>query len=96
MGPDRAASGDGVRPLCFAFPKGEVHPGSFVDGDHEVIRRDLGFRGDPSVDVLQERQPGRRRPTFYEGYSKAKSRQLPWPSRSVSNGSWIPFASRRR
>ena len=27
--------------------------------------------------------------------SMAKSRQLPWPSRSVSTGGWIPFASRR-
>src|SRR6185312_11602028 len=70
VGPDRCrsldmrdtGSGDCIRPLCFALPKGEVHTGSFVDGDHEVVRRDLGFRGDPSVDVLQERQPGLRRP----------------------------------
>lgn len=27
--------------------------------------------------------------------SMAKSRQLPWPRPSVSNGGWIPFASRR-
>jgi hypothetical protein len=28
--------------------------------------------------------------------SMAKSRQLPWPIRSVPTGCWTPFASRRR
>ena len=57
---------NGVGALRLAPAKGEILAGSFVERDHQVMRRHVGRRSDTGIDVFQEREPRLFRPPFDE------------------------------
>src|SRR6266849_5894185 len=57
---------DGVGALRLALTKGEILAGSFVERDHQVVRRYACRRGNAGVDVFQECEPRLLRPPFDE------------------------------
>src|SRR6267142_1703296 len=57
---------DGVGALRLALTKGEILAGSFVERDHQVVRRYACRRGDAAVDVFQECEPRLLRAPFNE------------------------------
>lgn len=58
---------DGGCALRFGLAKANIHPRNLIEGDHKIVLRDIRGRRDASVNVVQERQPGFRRPAFDEG-----------------------------
>src|SRR5580704_16166649 len=52
----------GVGALRFTSTKGEIFAGSFVERDHQIVRRHAGRRGDAGADVFQECEPRFLRP----------------------------------
>ena len=57
---------DRVGALRLALAKGEILAGSFVERDHQVIRRHASRGGDATVDVFQECETRLLRPPLDE------------------------------
>ena len=55
---------DGVGTLRLALAEGEILAGSFVERDHQIVRRHAGRRSDAGVDVFQEWEPRLFRPAL--------------------------------
>jgi hypothetical protein len=88
---DAAARGVEIGP---AVPGKQICAQAWVDPRAEPLASSFGSSSGTAryPDANRAAKPSERAASII---SMAKSRQLPWPSRSVSTGSWIPFASRR-